>query len=54
MKGLVDIVRISPQPEGAFDWLQRFRNNVDGEQPVKLGSKESNGYWLQLAGLATA
>jgi|GEM_PF-5817317 len=54
MKDLVDIVRISPQPEGTFDWLGRFRNNVDGEQPVKLNSKESNGYWLQLAGLATA
>lgn len=53
MNGTVDIVRISPQPEGTFDWLQRFRSNINGEHPVTLTSKENNGYWLQLAGLAT-
>lgn len=53
MNGLVDIVRISPQPGGTFDWLQRFRSNINGEHPVTLTNKENNGYWLQLAGLAT-
>lgn len=54
MQGLVDRVRISPQPEGTFDWIERFRANMDGSQPLKLSDKESNGYWLQLAGMVKA
>lgn len=54
MAGLVDRVRISPQPEGTFDWVEKFKANINGEQPVKLGAEESNGYWLQLAGMVQA
>ena len=54
MQGLVDRARISPQPEGTFDWIERFRANMDGSQPLKLSDKESNGYWLQLAGMVKA
>ncbi|MGM0481559.1 MAG: U32 family peptidase [Pseudomonadota bacterium] len=54
MKGIVDYVRLSPEPEGTLDWLQRFKNNMDGSSPVKLAADESNGYWLQLAGMVQA
>lgn len=54
MSPLVDVVRLSPEPEGTFEWLKKFRANMKGQQPVTLGSKESNGYWNRLAGMALA
>ncbi|MAD74691.1 MAG: U32 family peptidase [Rheinheimera sp.] len=53
MQGLVDIVRLSPQQTGTFDWLAKFKANVDGKAPQQLGNSDSNGYWLNLAGMAT-
>lgn len=53
MHGLVDVVRISPQPEGTFDWLQKFKANQHGAAPQPLSKQESNGYWLNLAGMVT-
>ena len=47
----VDIVRLSPQSEGTFDWLDKFRGNMTGEAPQPLTSNDCNGYWLQLAGM---
>jgi len=54
MKHDVDIVRLNPQPEGTFDWLAKFKANIDGKAPIPLTSTESNGYWLQLAGMVSA
>lgn len=51
MQGLVDLVRLSPQAEGTFDWLEKFRDNSFGAAPVKLPAGDVNGYWLQLAGM---
>lgn len=51
MQGLVDIVRLSPQLEGTFTWLEKFRQNQHGEQPQALEPNDSNGYWMALAGL---
>ncbi|MCH8501126.1 MAG: U32 family peptidase [Aliidiomarina sp.] len=51
MQGLVDVVRISPQAEGTFDWLEKFRDNTQGAAPIKLPAGDVNGYWLQLAGM---
>ncbi|MDN7124762.1 U32 family peptidase [Pseudidiomarina terrestris] len=51
MHGLVDMVRLSPEPEDSFTWLQRFRMNQDGQRPYGLAKNESNGYWLKLAGM---
>ncbi|MDT7526007.1 U32 family peptidase [Pseudidiomarina sp. GXY010] len=51
MQGLVDIVRLSPQLEGTFSWLEKFRQNQHGEQPQALEPNDSNGYWMALAGL---
>jgi len=53
MQGLVDIVRLSPQPEGTFDWLNKFKANITGQAPQTLSKTDSNGYWLQLAGMAS-
>lgn len=47
----VDIVRLSPQSEHTFTWLEQFRNNVQGEAPQPLADNDCNGYWLRLAGL---
>ena len=49
----VDIVRLSPEAEGTFDWLAKFQANITGQAPQPLGSTDSNGYWLNLAGMAT-
>lgn len=53
MHRLVDIVRLSPEPEGTLDWLDRFRENIRGKHPVKLAAGDSNGYWNRLAGMLT-
>lgn len=51
MQGLVDVVRLSPQLDDTFDWLEKFRANQHGETQVPLAKLDSNGYWLKLAGL---
>lgn len=53
MQGLADIVRLSPQPQGTFDWLSKFKANIAGQAPQPLCKTDSNGYWLQLAGMAS-
>jgi hypothetical protein len=50
---MVDIVRLSPQPQGTFDWLTTFKANINGAAPQPLAATDSNGYWLNLAGMAT-
>ena len=54
MQGLVDVVRLSPQPEDTLKWLDAFRANQSGEQPVTLEATDSNGYWRRLAGMLQA
>ncbi len=51
MKGLVDVVRLSPLSVETFDKVEQFRQNEDGSKPEKLESFQCNGYWHQLAGL---
>ena len=53
MQGLVDIVRLSPEVEGTFSWLDKFKANINGQAPQVLAATDSNGYWLQLAGMAS-
>ena len=53
MADTVDIVRLSPQVEGTFDWLAKFKANINGAAPQQLSVTDSNGYWLNLAGMAT-
>lgn len=53
MQGLVDVVRLSPEPEHSFSWLDKFQqaleNAATSHQP--LPANDCNGYWHQLAGL---
>lgn len=52
MKGLVDIVRISPEDADAFTLVDRFRANEAGLAPFALqGQHDCNGYWRRVAGL---
>ena len=47
---IVDIIRLSPQPEGTFDWLEKFKQNQMGAHPIALTAPDCNGYWHELAG----
>ncbi|MFC1234527.1 U32 family peptidase [Vibrio sp. F74] len=51
MKGLVDVIRLSPLNVETFDKVDQFRQNEDGTNPEQLGDFHCNGYWHQLAGL---
>ncbi|MCP4324090.1 MAG: U32 family peptidase [Alteromonadales bacterium] len=54
MKGLVDVARISPSDQQAFTILKQFREAINtGIEPIKLDSKECNGFWHKIAGLQT-
>ncbi|NIF49347.1 U32 family peptidase [Enterobacter sp. Ap-1006] len=52
MKGLVDIVRLSPMGLGTLDILNAFRANENGSAPLPLANhSDCNGYWRRVAGL---
>lgn len=52
MKGLVDIVRLSPMGLGTLDILNAFRANENGSAPLPLAKRsDCNGYWRRVAGL---
>ncbi|KOO11455.1 protease, partial [Vibrio xuii] len=51
MKGLVDVVRLSPLGVETFSDLDNFRANEFGQKPLPITSRQCNGYWHQLAGL---
>jgi collagenase-like PrtC family protease len=54
MQGLVDVIRVSPNGVESFDTLKDYRCAINGQlNPVKLESKECNGFWHQIAGLQT-
>ncbi|MCD8547281.1 MAG: U32 family peptidase [Aeromonadaceae bacterium] len=51
MAELVDVVRLSPQPE-TLDWLTRFRANETGLAPQPLQpNQDCNGYWRRIPGM---
>lgn len=52
MKGLVDIVRISPLGLETLDIVKQFKANEDGSNPLHIEHKrDCNGYWNGIAGL---
>ncbi|OCG21139.1 U32 family peptidase [Gilliamella sp. wkB108] len=52
MKGLVDIVRISPLGLETLDIVTQFKANEDGLHPLQVEHKrDCNGYWNGIAGL---
>lgn len=46
-----DVVRMSPEHENTFAWLDKFKANVAGFAPQQLAPGDCNGYWLNLAGM---
>ena len=50
MKGLVDIVRISPHSLEAVDWVNKFRKAIDIETRMPLDGF-CNGYWHKIEGM---
>jgi len=51
MAGIIDIVRISPQQENTFSWLDAFKENQTGEKPQSLIDENCNGYWHGMPGM---
>lgn len=52
MKGLVDIVRISPLGIETLEIVKQFRANEEGLNPLHIEHKrDCNGYWNGIAGL---
>jgi len=54
MHDLVDVVRVSPLGDSAFQTLAQFKQAA--EQDIKFDlqlDRECNGYWHQIAGLET-
>ena len=52
MKGLVDIVRISPLGLETLDIVKQFKANEEGLNPLHIEHKrDCNGYWNGIAGL---
>jgi hypothetical protein len=51
MHDLVDVVRLSPLGIDTFSEINNFRANEQGQKPMKIESRQCNGYWHQLAGL---
>lgn len=51
MPGLVDVVRLSPQHEETFYWLDKFIARQHQQAPVPLTNSDNNGYWHKIAGI---
>lgn len=52
MKGLVDIVRISPTSIDSIEMLEHFRQTEQEKVMPFIGDKQCNGYWQQIEGMA--
>lgn len=51
MNGFVDVVRLSPEIDGTFDWLEKFRNAYNNNTRTPLDEIDCNGYWHKIAGI---
>lgn len=51
MKGMVDVIRLSPQVSDTFRWLDAFRRREHEAIPVVLDKTDCNGYWNRVAGI---
>lgn len=52
MKGLVDVVRLSPLSTDTLAMITQFRQNEDGSKPLAIESRrDCNGFWNGIAGL---
>ncbi|GGD77510.1 U32 family peptidase [Lacimicrobium alkaliphilum] len=53
MHNLVDVVRLSPLSADTLDWLEKFRENENGQYP-QIVERDCNGYWHSIAGMSLA
>ncbi len=54
MQGLVDVIRLSPQGDDTFQWLDHFATALaQGASPLPRAAldKQCNGYWHKIAGM---
>lgn len=52
MTDLVDVIRLSPQVEDTFLWLDKFKARLHNPQQIAtLAQQDCNGYWHRLAGI---
>lgn len=54
MAGLVDVVRISPEPEVTLAWVEHFSRALAVGEHCTMPDGDVNGYWRQLAGMVSA
>ncbi|MBB1273803.1 U32 family peptidase [Psychromonas sp. SR45-3] len=53
MKGLVDVIRVSPSSLDSLTTVQQFKQQILGDQQIiKHDNLQCNGYWHQIAGLS--
>ena len=53
MKGLVDVIRVSPSSLDSLTTVQQFKQRILGDQQIiKHDNLQCNGYWHQIAGLS--
>lgn len=50
LKGVVDILRLSPQVDDTFVWLSHFQNQLQQPTIFPLGKPDCNGFWHDQAG----
>jgi len=54
MRGLVDVIRVSPNSLESLQTLNDFKQQINGAtQQFKLTDLQCNGYWHRIAGLQT-
>ncbi|MDQ2076429.1 U32 family peptidase [Marinimicrobium sp. ABcell2] len=51
MTGLVDVVRLSPEPESTFEWLRKFYAADRWGRRQALAPGDINGYWHKVEGI---
>lgn len=50
--GLIDVFRLSPQSEGTFEWIDKFKTQLYQPGLVELNSSDCNGYLHEQSGNA--
>jgi len=53
MRGLVDVIRVSPESLDSLSVINRFKQQLNNQKNIQIGDYQCNGYWHQIAGLET-
>ncbi len=52
LSGLIDVLRLSPQSEGTFEWIEKFKTRLHQSAPFELDDFDCNGYLHEQSGNA--